>query len=156
MIQTSAGLSLPIKIVTVILMIITIGFGIASFFNINLLIPAGLCAAILILCYFFAPMSYELSNKTLIVRSRLSKSEFLPVEKCSKISTSFSFGIKLWGNGGCFAITGIYWNKIYGKFRAYVTSTKANDLVLLETKNTKIIISPKQPAEFVETWNSKK
>ena len=154
--QIVAEPSLSVKIVTALVIIIIIGLGVGSFFKINLLILTGLLTAIAVLCYLFAPIGYELSNKKLIVRSRLSKSEFFPIEKCSKVSTPLSFGTRLWGNGGLFAATGIYWNKAYGKFRAYVTSTKLDDLVLLETKKTKIVISPKQPAEFVETWNSKK
>jgi len=154
--QIVAKTSLSIKIVTVLVIIIILGLGIGSFFNTNLLIPTGLLAVIAVLCYLFAPIGYELSNKKLIVRSRLSKSEFFPIEKCSKLSTPVSFGVRLWGNGGCFAATGIYWNKSYGKFRAYVVSTKLDDLVLLETKETKIVISPKEPKKFAETWDSQK
>jgi hypothetical protein len=63
-------------------------------------------------------------------------------------------GLRLWGNGGLFAATGIFWNKAYGVFRAYVTSARYQDYVLVQTRTQKILISPENPAEFVKAWTS--
>jgi hypothetical protein len=64
------------------------------------------------------------------------------VVKCSILSTPFGFGIRLFGNGGLFAGSGIFWSRKLGVFRAYVTTSKPADMVLAETAKTKILISP--------------
>jgi hypothetical protein len=43
---------------------------------------------------------------------------------------------------------------MFGLFRAYVTSIRASDLVLVETTNRKILISPRDPEAFVEAWET--
>ena len=63
-------------------------------------------------------------------------------------------GLRLWGNGGLFAATGIFWNQAYGVYRAYVTSARYQDYVLVETRTRKVLISPENPAEFVAAWTS--
>jgi len=60
-----------------------------------------------------------------------------------------SFGIRLWENGGLFAGTGIFWNKKYGIFRAYVTTGSKSHLVLVDTPATRVVITPKSPDQFV-------
>ena len=54
----------------------------------------------------------------------------------------------MFGNGGLFAGSGIFWNRTYGMHRAYITSTKPEDLVLVETTDTRILISPQDAG----TW----
>jgi len=63
-------------------------------------------------------------------------------------------GVRLWGNGGLFAATGIFWNKEYGVFRVYVTSARHQDYVLVATRTRKILISPEDPAQFVRAWRA--
>jgi hypothetical protein len=48
-----------------------------------------------------------------------------------------------------FAATGVFWNKAYGVYRAYVTSARYEDYVLVETSSQKVLISPENPDEFV-------
>jgi hypothetical protein len=43
---------------------------------------------------------------------------------------------------------GIFWNRQFGVFRAYVTRCKHTELVLVETTRQKIIISPADPQAF--------
>jgi hypothetical protein len=61
-------------------------------------------------------------------------------------------GLRLWGNGGLFAATGIFWNRAYGVYRAYVTSARYQDFVLVETRTQRILISPADPEAFVKNW----
>ena len=63
-------------------------------------------------------------------------------------------GVRLWGNGGLFAATGIFWNPAYGVYRAYVTSARYQDYVLAETRTQKVLISPENPEDFVKAWAS--
>jgi len=62
------------------------------------------------------------------------------------------FTIRLWGNGGVFAGTGIFWNKLYGVFRMYITHAKQSEFVVVETERQIIVISPENPKIFIESW----
>ena len=79
---------------------------------------------------------------------------FPAVTRCSTLTARPPMGLRLWGNGGLFAGTGIFWNQAYGVFRAYVTSARYQDYVLVETRTRKVLISPENPEEFVRTWAS--
>ncbi len=62
------------------------------------------------------------------------------------------FTVRLWGNGGVFAGTGIFWNKRYGVFRMYVTNARQKDFVVVETENQIVIISPENPQVFIDYY----
>jgi hypothetical protein len=117
-----------------------------------LFLAGALLLAILLLCYFFwAPVAYELADDRLTVFFRASRKSFGPVIRCSPIDKPLPWwaGIRLWGNGGLFAGSGIFWSKRYGVFRAYVTRSKHTEWILVETKHRKIIISPEDPQAWL-------
>jgi hypothetical protein len=60
-------------------------------------------------------------------------------------------GLRLFGNGGVFAGAGWFWNRTLRVFRAYVTSARRDDLVLVETPARKIIISPVDARRFIQS-----
>ena len=148
--QSTAPTALSIKIVTASILAITAGFLLAAFFYNILLLPGLLFGLITLACYLRAPVAFDLSMRRLTVIYRLGAKQFGPVVKVSRVVDPPSMGIRLWGNGGLFAGTGIFWNKQYGIFRAYVTRAAPSDLILVETPDRKVIISPEKPAEFVE------
>ena len=76
---------------------------------------------------------------------------FPAVTGCATLTARPPRGVRLWGNGGLFAATGIFWNKAYGVFRAYLTSARYQDYVLVSTRAQKILISPENPEEYMET-----
>ena len=88
------------------------------------------------------------------MRFRLGEKVFAPVTRCSLLSSRPPWGLRLWGNGGLFAATGIFWNKAYGVCRAYVTSARYEDYVPVETPGQKVLISPENPGEFVRALMS--
>jgi hypothetical protein len=119
-----------------------------------LLWGGALLAAVTFFCYLYAPIAYELTGDELTVQFRLGQKVFPAVTGCETLSARPPMGLRLWGNGGLFAATGIFWNKAYGVFRAYVTSARYQDYVLVATRTQKILISPENPAEFVRAWAS--
>jgi transcriptional regulator with XRE-family HTH domain len=54
--------------------------------------------------------------------------------------------IRLFGNGGMFGITGIYRNRVLGRYRAFVTDSAR--AVVLEFKDRMIVVTPDAPQEF--------
>ena len=153
--QNAAPTSLSIKIVTSLTLLLTGGLLIGSFFYLELLWVGILLVIVVLLCFYSAPIAYELHGKQLLIISRSNKKVFGPVLKCSLVGDEKpAFSLRLWGNGGVFAGTGIFWNKKYGVFRAYVTTGKKSNLILVETPESKVIITPESPKEFLAWVNS--
>lgn len=61
--------------------------------------------------------------------------------------SAMACSLRLFGNGGLFAITGFYQNKTLGRFRAFVTDPK-NSVVLRLSKRT-VVLSPDDPYGFL-------
>ena len=121
--QDVAPTSLSIKIITLLVLLMTIGMFIGAVYEPRLLWAGTVLAVVVVLCYLSAPVAYEIKGDQLLIISRLGNITFGPVTGCSFVyNDKPSFGIRLWGNGGLFAGTGIFWNKKYGIFRAYVTT----------------------------------
>jgi hypothetical protein len=154
MTQATAPMSTAIKVITGLVLVM-----IASMLLIGvqfgaLLWGSALLAAVTLFCYLYAPIAYELTGDELTVRFRLGQKVFPAVTGCSTLSARLPMGLRLWGNGGLFAATGIFWNQAYGVYRAYVTSARYQDYVLVATQTRKVLISPENPAEFVKAWTS--
>jgi len=147
--MNAARTSLSIRIVTSVVLTIVAALCIAAMREPRLLAAAAVLAGISLLCYLLAPVGYDVADGILTVRLRLGKRRFGPIIRCSRVTQRVSFSIRLFGNGGLFAGTGIFWNRSYGVYRAYVTSARLADLVLVETAERRILVSPMDPAEFV-------
>ena len=154
MTQASAPMSTAIKVITGLVLAMTALMLLAAVKVWGLLWGSALIATVALFCYLYAPMAYELTGDELTVRLRLGQKVFPAVTGCSTLSARPPMGVRLWGNGGLFAATGIFWNQAYGVFRVYVTSARYQDYVLVATRTRKILISPENPAEFVRAWAS--
>jgi hypothetical protein len=152
--QKAAKRDLSIKIVTSIVFIMMVGFFIASIYINVLIIAALITLIILIFCYLYAPTAYEISNNRLIVYRNYGKREFTNVTGCRYIEDKVPFTIRLWGNGGVFAGTGIFWNRLYGVFRMYITHARQSEFVVVQTDRQIIVISPENPRVFRESWKT--
>ncbi len=136
---------------TAIYIALTAGALVAGFFQPVALWVGAILAAGALYCYWFwSPVAYELEDGALTVRFRAGRKRFEGVTGCSLITERPSrLTLRLCGNGGVFAGSGIFWNRQLGVFRAYVTRCKHTELVLVETTRQKIIISPADPQGFV-------
>ena len=152
--QQAAKRSTAIKIISTIVILMTLGFLVSGIFEPGLLIPGILLCITMVMCYLWSPKEYEVAENTLKVVYHWGGKKFPLVKSCFPVTKSTLFTIRLFGNGGLFACTGIYWNKIFGTFRAYTTSARLADLVLIETEKHKVVISPENRAEFIEQFKS--
>jgi hypothetical protein len=137
-----APTALVIKIITGFTIALCVVFLVLSTFQIILLIPAAIVAVVTVGCYLRAPVAYEITPGNLIVLFRLGSKEFGPVLKASRAPSSTGMSLRLFGNGGLFAGTGIFWNSEWGIYRAYVTTSKRDNMVVIETQRGKVLISP--------------
>jgi hypothetical protein len=65
-----------------------------------------------------------------------------------KLDKRVSFAIRAFGNGGLFGVTGWFWSRDYGFFRAYVTNLRL--LIVIERANARpIVISPEKMAPWI-------
>ena len=148
--QATVKTSACICWITGFILFLAAGFLIGAIFIRPLLIPGIFILLVSALCYLWTPESFEISDDLrLTVNYRLGKKQFGPVVKCHRLSESIFCGVKLCGNGGLFAATGLFWDRKYGKFRMYSTSANYKDFVMAETADKKIIISPENPDAWV-------
>jgi Bacterial PH domain len=152
MTQTTAPMSTAIKVITGLVLVMAAVMLLAGTKVLGLLLGGGILAAVALFCYLWAPVAYELTGDELTVQLRWGRKVFPGVTGCSTLSARPPMGVRLWGNGGLFAATGIFWNQTYGIFRAYVTSARYQDYVLVATRTRKVLISPGDPAGFVRDW----
>ncbi len=128
---------------------LTAGLFVASFVRVAALIPAVLLGVITLGCYLRAPVAYYASRTGLTVLFRLGRKSFGRIVKTSPVQERLGLTLRLWGNGGLFAGAGIFWNRQWGLFRAYVTTSHPPDLVLVETETSKVLISPAHAEELL-------
>jgi hypothetical protein len=147
-------MSSAIKFITALVLVLIVVLLLAGMKVRGLLIGGAVLAVIALFCYLYAPTAYELAAGQLTVRLRMGQKVFPAVTGCQTLSARPPMGLRLWGNGGLFAATGIFWNQAYGVYRAYVTSARYQDYVLVATRTRKILISPENPESFVKAWTS--
>jgi hypothetical protein len=156
--QAAADRSLSIRIVTSFVLALTGAVAIASVYHPMLWFGAGFLILVCLACYVLAPVGYVLDDHRLTVYSHVHSKRFDPVIRCARIGEPNPWkmwvGVRLLGNGGLFAGQGFFWNRMFGVFRAYVTSARPADLVLVETAKRKILISPQDARAFVAAWET--
>ncbi|HMP82562.1 MAG TPA: PH domain-containing protein [Verrucomicrobiota bacterium] len=150
--QNAATASRTIRVVTTVYFALTAGIFAGGFFERMLMIPVLILLLVGAYCYWFwSPVAFELEGGALTVFFRASRKTFPRVRQCVAVDETFPIGssIRLCGNGGVFAGAGIFWNRKHGVFRAYVTRSRPDELVFVETTARKIVISPEDPQSFV-------
>jgi hypothetical protein len=162
MTQRAAPTSPLIQVVTGIYVLITLGVLLGAAVRPSPL--AGVVSGILALtglgCFVLAPVAYELSDGRLTVMLRLGRLRYGPVVRCMSREEVASlpnlmWGLRLFGNGGVFAGIGIFWSPALGVYRAWVTSARRADLVVLNTLKTRVLITPQDPEGFIASAASR-
>ena len=104
--------------------------------------------AILIIIFFYMIRGYVITENTLLIKRLFwnTKLDLACLLSVVVDPEAMSGSKRTIGNGGVFAITGLYWNKKNGSFRAFATNLKLT--VILKFINQTIIVSPDKPEEF--------
>ena len=149
--------SLSVKLTTVLSSILLIGMGIFGIFAglyiktlwflwfISMVIQPFL---ILIIAFFFMIRGYVITQNTLLIKrlfwyTKLDLTCLISVEADPEAMTGSK---RTFGNGGFFSITGMYWNKKNGSYRAFATNPKFS--IILKFINRTVIVTPDKPEEF--------
>lgn len=98
----------------------------------------------------FIVRGYVLTEKHIEVR-RLGWSTVLPLAGLVAVTgepEGFRGSVRLFGNGGLFGITGWFWNRKIGRFRAYATDP--GRVVLLRYRDgKKVVVTPHDIQHFI-------
>ena len=100
MTQASAPMSTAIKVITGLVLVMTVAILIAAIKVYCLLWGGAVLATVVFFCYLYAPIAYELTGDQLTVQFRLGQKVFQAVTGCSTLSARPPMGLRLWGNGG--------------------------------------------------------
>ena len=104
----------------------------------------------------FTVRGYTISNDILTVQRLLWTTDIplLDLRSVKYEKDLMKGSWRVFGNGGLFSLTGRYWSKRLGKFRALVMDHTL--AVLLTFRGQKIVVSPENPEEFVQELKSLK
>ncbi len=146
----TAPTALGVKILTGAFLAVTVVLLGLSYQYGGLFLVGMVLAVISVICYVRSPVAYDISDRVLTILFRSGSKEFGPIVACNKVPAKFGMTLRLWGNSGLFSGTGIYWNRKWGIFRAYVTTSDRAALVLVETSTHKVLVSPTDAQVFVD------
>jgi hypothetical protein len=97
----------------------------------------------------FTIRGYSITEDCILIH-RLIWATRLPLEHLNEVNldgATFRNSMRCFGNGGIFGISGLYYNRREGTFRAFVTNTTRT--VLLKFASRTILVSPDDPKRFV-------
>ena len=110
---------------------------------------AGLLLALVAGAALFTIRGYTITPDAILIR-RLFWDTRLPREgllSATSETQAMEGSLKLFGNGGMLSISGLFWSKKLGRFRAYATNL--NCTVVLRWEKRTVVVSPDNAAEFV-------
>lgn len=106
--------------------------------------------AIALFALFFIVAGYELKSQQLCIRRLLwtTRISLSGLQRIQSDPAMMKCSFKLFGNGGLFSITGLYQNRVLGRYRAFVTNPK--QAVALFLPDRTIVVSPADTDAFVQ------
>jgi len=106
--------------------------------------------AVLFTALLFTVRGYVVTDGQIAVR-RLGWSTILPLAGLAAVTGEpggMRGSLRLFGNGGLFAISGWFWNRSIGRYRAYATDPER--AVLLRYRDgTKVVLTPHDVQQFI-------
>jgi|SRR5215831_4720272 len=105
--------------------------------------------AILGIAALFVVRGYEIEGRELLVQ-RLLWATRVPIDGLESAwldPEAMAGSIRVFGNAGLFAVTGVFRSRKLGTYRAYVTDRKR--ALVLRTRSKAIVVSPEKPEAFL-------
>jgi hypothetical protein len=104
----------------------------------------------LVISLLFTVRGYEIASDALLVR-RLLWSTGIPLAGLRSIALEPKLPratVRLWGNGGLFSFSGLFWNRPLGRFR--MCATDLSKAVVLRFHDRIWVVTPDRPEEFIQ------
>ncbi len=105
--------------------------------------------AVLAIATLFVVRGYRLERGELVVR-RLYWETRVPLAGLTAAwhdPRAMRRSVRMFGNGGLFSITGLYYNRALGRYRAFVTNPAA--AVVLRARDRVVVVTPERPDAFL-------
>jgi hypothetical protein len=109
----------------------------------------GVPIVVLVSSALFTVLGYAVTETTIEVK-RLCWTTSLPLQGLRAVSgdeDAMRGSLRLFGNGGLFAITGWLWSRKLGRYRAFATDPAR--AVILRYANRKILLTPDDVQKFI-------
>jgi hypothetical protein len=150
-----------LKVTSVVVTLICVGVSVMAAVSmpkgnvLAYLVVVWLPMLILLGCVPFVVRSYAIADDAILVRRLFwdTRLELAGLKTAEVVPNAMRGSIRTCGNGGGFSITGWYWSRRLGAYRAYVTDL--NRTVVLVFSKRKVVISPEDPEDFVEALNER-
>ena len=99
----------------------------------------------------FTVRGYELTTSELLVQRLLwaTRIPLLDLRAAWADPAAMKGSLRLFGNGGLFAISGVFKNRKLGRYRAFATEPKNS--VVLELAARTVVVTPDSPQDFLST-----
>jgi hypothetical protein len=113
------------------------------------LATVALLALVIAAAWLNSVRGYTLSERELTIERRgwATRLALQELRDVSGNSAALQQSWRLFGVGGLFSWTGVYWKRGLGRFRAYVTDPER--AVVLEFSKLRVVISPDDPHGFI-------
>jgi hypothetical protein len=105
--------------------------------------------AVLLIALLFVVRGYEITPDEILVERLLWRTRLEPRSQLQSATVdpeAMKGAIRVFGNGGLFAFTGLFRSKSLGKFRVFVTDP--GRAVVLRFPNRVVVVSPSDPERF--------
>lgn len=102
----------------------------------------------------FTVRGYVVTREALLVQRLFWRSE-VPLRGLTRAAAdpqAMTQSLRVFGNGGLFAFSGLYRNRKLGRYRAYATDPSR--AVVLEVSSRAVVVTPEAPGEFLGTLRS--
>lgn len=105
--------------------------------------------ALTIICAFFTVRGYTLDGRKLIIHRMgwATRIDLTSLVSAAYQPSALKSSIRLFGNGGFFAFSGLYRNRTLGNYRMFATDLRRS--VILRFPDSVIVVTPAAPETFV-------
>ncbi|HSP42441.1 MAG TPA: PH domain-containing protein [Luteolibacter sp.] len=108
-----------------------------------------LLPVIVLCCLPFMIRGYVITEDAILIRRLFwtTRLDCAGLKSVDSVPNAMRRSLRTFGNGGGFSVTGWYWSKSLGFYRAFVTDL--NRTVVLRFANRTVVVSPDDPEGFV-------
>jgi hypothetical protein len=110
---------------------------------------ASIPLTVLVGALFFVVTDYELDHRSLAVRRLLwwTRVDLTGLTRVFREPAGFKGSWRVFGNGGLFSFTGIFYSKALGRYRLFATDP--NRFVVIVLPGRTVVVSPADPEAFI-------
>lgn len=124
-------------------------YGVAHTFG---TVVAALPIAVPAIAVLFVVTGYEIAGNNLSVNRLLwsTNVDLTGMQRVERFPDGFKGSLRVFGNGGLFSFTGIFWNKKLGRYRTFATDPSR--FVAIHLPGRVVMVSPADPEAFIRSF----